>query len=390
MQRLAPFFYKFWRVSLRNRVNFKGVNYMEAVMAWYKIGNFAALSLALVFAACGGDSGSNASNGENHSGLLPTSSSSVEANDSNIGQGLSSSMDPVYSSSLKSMDVVKYTYTFETYEDLLDGYYLLKSGQKLFCNGGVLSSVDCLCARNSYSAYVQSTNQGFYCDLNMSTNKWEWREIHDGVWTRDDDGLAYKTFVDNRDGNTYSMALINGKIWMLEKLEYDTGENISCISSYDCVKRSSSCPKAGGTCTMSYDSTCTEAEIVTLNYFREYGYDEEYFPKKGPCYSEKNVRDNNVCPQGWHIPDTMGIAVGINSSPFPDYWWSFWTSTCNSMGECYVVGGGSNTLGKGHYFLQPHSVSDTIGKGTLNTIIYAINNYSRGNEVRCVKNDNIW
>ena len=32
---------------------------MEAVMAWNKIGNFAALSMALIFAACGGDSGSN-------------------------------------------------------------------------------------------------------------------------------------------------------------------------------------------------------------------------------------------------------------------------------------------------------------------------------------------
>ena len=31
-------------------------------MAWNKIGNLAALSLALIFAACGGDSGSNASN----------------------------------------------------------------------------------------------------------------------------------------------------------------------------------------------------------------------------------------------------------------------------------------------------------------------------------------
>ena len=37
-------------------------------MAWCKIDNLAALTLALIYAACGGDSGSNASNDDMNSG----------------------------------------------------------------------------------------------------------------------------------------------------------------------------------------------------------------------------------------------------------------------------------------------------------------------------------
>lgn len=327
-------------------------------MAWYKIGNFAALTLALIYAACGGDSGSNASNDDMNSG----NASQNGIMNSNASDSWSEPI--VSSSSIEKVTYKKYTYTFDTYEDFLAGYYF-SGGMKMSANCYLLvpniafsNESSCLCNGLSMTAYVNSTNQEFYCE-----QRYSWRQIQDGDGvTIREDGLAYKTFIDNRDGNTYAMGLVDNKLWMFDNLEFDSGVDHSCRISYGCPRKTS-------------DSACTS----TLDHNESIGESGYY----GPCYSEKDVYgdgkySNNtggICPQGWRLPDTTEVRRAVSQKYLLTQGaLAFWTSTYDSEGSFYVSNG---MFANREFECHPTNYSANC-------------TYRHDAVVRCIKNDLVW
>ena len=186
-----------------------------------RIGIFAALFLVFIYAACGGDSGSNASN-EN-----------VNCRESTKNELLNSSASDLWSESAESstsLEISDAYYVFESFDEYMSGSTKNKKSsipsRILYCNSlGDLTnpnrvkidSVECLCRGLSLSVYEKSSNRFFYCDIDVLIRK---------------DGLAYKKFMDDRDGNTYAMARVNGRLWMLQDMRLNTGEYDRCYYSY--------------------------------------------------------------------------------------------------------------------------------------------------------------
>ena len=137
-------------------------------MAWNRIGNFAALSLAFIFAACGGDSGNNAKAPEE----VESVSSSSKNNSSN------------------EMD-----------ENCFDKYNI--DGEKIgyVCNNGDSLHSD----KPLSSSFAQSSSS-------LSSSSALTDENH---------------FIDDRDGLIYKKVTIGSQIWMAENLRLET-ENSSC------------------------------------------------------------------------------------------------------------------------------------------------------------------
>ena len=366
---------------------------MEAVMAWNKIVNLAALSLALIFAACGGDSGSNASNESGNS----RESSQNELINSSASDSWSESR--VSSSSFEISDAY---YVFDSFDEYMSGstknkkhpiaeriLYCKSSGDLTDPNRVEIDSVECLCRGASLSVYEKSSNRFFYCDIDVSG--WVWKPIQNGddVLIRKD-GLAYKKFADNRDGNTYAMALVNGRLWMLQDMRLNTGENDRCYYSYYMLVG-----------TTNFDTL----EHCGLGR----SYSEMSALGVGGANLNKGMPLQGICPQGWHIPDTsewvstFGVDMnGYGSNLFTYYlsdaideahrkWDSYsfsledaegyWSSTYNEQEEGFYRA----TLGKTittpeveiHDYLDNRNIllADTIKHLT---------------GVRCVKDDRIW
>ena len=295
-------------------------------MAWNRIGNFAALSLAFIFAACGGDSGSNASNDDVNS----STSTLLSAGDGNsVSSECSLGICNETVTSSASLEIDNAKYVFEYFENFMkgnakgekDGFiankalscqtavgisnnqkmqeYQLKvvhnqlNNQQEILQEPVLEvfdSVQCLCNGTSWSIYVSSTNSFYYCDRNAS-GTWIWRPIQsgDGVAIRKD-GLAYKTYVDNRDGNAYAIGLVWGKIWMLQDLRYDTGFDNYCYYSYNAN---------------NYADTSEVCELGRR-------YSEKAALGADGAYSNNGLPIQGICPQGWHVPDTSEWVASLN------------------------------------------------------------------------------
>ena len=392
-------------------------------MALNKIGNLAALSLAFIFAACGGDSGSNVSNDEvNSSTSTLLSASGGNGASSECAFGICNESE-ISSASLEISDT---KYVFEYFDNFMKGsvrgekdgfipnrvlYCQTMVGQnnnlkmqeyqlKLYNQRNnqqeilqepeldVFDSVSCLCAGVSWSVYLSSADAFFYCDRDAS-GTWIWKPIQrgDGVAIRKD-GLAYKTYVDDRDGNVYAIGLVGGRIWMLQDLRLNTGDDDYCYYSYN-----------RNNVTVYGDATDAIAQCDLGRRYSEksaLGIDGNYLNDGLPL--------QGACPQGWHIPDTsewvsnsnlsLGFSHYYDSERFADLnrktncneyeirsAWSYWSSTYDEkQNSFYTASWGSvNSLGdiKTYDYLDSGLVMKT------DTTKYVVG-------VRCVKNDLVW
>ena len=254
--------HKIWQKSLQNRVNSKGVNYMEAVMAWNKIGNLAALSLALIFAACGGDSGSNASNEE------PGSSTSTKSG---------TSTTPT------SQDNLNYSgMTYKTFE-------------------GLVAEQPCELSLNLTIAHVSSTNEDYLCSQESSSGTWSWQPYQGGNGTvKGENGRIYETFTDSRDGHVYKMVTIGTQTWMAENLDFASDSSF-CYVNWETGLDECGLHNRGR---FYMWSAAVDSAGIYSNDAKGCGSSGS---KKAVKYGEDCTPVypmRGVCPQGWHLPDT--------------------------------------------------------------------------------------
>lgn len=360
-------------------------------MAWNKIGNLAALSLSLILAACGGDSGSNASS-ENINEILQSGSSA-------FGGWSSTNL-----SSQEIMNITNYTDTSETVEELLFGTdTLIGYGTSIYrhpCLGGK-------------SAYVRSTKEVYVCIPNQSDpTQWSWQPYQEGgdIAIRKD-GLVYKTFVDSRDGNIYSMGYSAGLILMFENLRFDTGEGDSCLLGYNPLNfisrefcdlgriYSQYVALDGAGIYSSNGKGCTEE--INYDYTRVLGKDcNPLYPMRG------------ICPQGWHIPDSTELKVNVifpeqeyhvgseynakytikTQYDMQDYNVSirklYWTSTYATAHVQHYYFGDYDEVKMFYLYNNSYAKADGISYAHADRLVSPKTNeyYS----VRCVKDDNVW
>ncbi len=156
--------------------------------------------------------------------------------------------------------------------------------------------------------------------------------------------IAYNTFVDNRDGNTYRMIKIGNQSWMAENLKYKT--------------QNSRCNKKD-------DSKCSK-------YGRLYGENE------------------GLCPIGWHLPTYEEVAalfdavggVFVYASDFDDWEGGGYTIWDAYTSEKLRLNGFIDNLGATFHMGDNHrwSCDDDCSITTSNA-------FEDDAYVRCVKND---
>ena len=231
-------------------------------MAWNKIGNLAAFSLVLIFAACGGDSSSNVSNED---------------------LGSSTSTKSGTSTNPSSQDNLNYSgMTYKTYE-------------------GLVAEQPCELSLNLTVAHVSSTNEDYLCSQESSSGIWSWQPYLGGNETvMGENGRIYETFTDSRDGHVYKMVTIGTQTWMAENLDFASDSSF---------------------CYVNWETGLDECGLHNRGRFYMwsaavdsagvYSNDAKGCGSSGPKKTVKYGEDcspvypmRGVCPQGWHLPDT--------------------------------------------------------------------------------------
>lgn len=420
-------------------------------MSWNKMGVFATLSLAFIFTACGGDSGSNVASENVNSGnyssqekntrleyktyegliaeepcnaALSGVAAYVRENNTEyvcsydialkiwkwnitvIHQSSSSAFDGWSSSNLSSqetLDIINYTDTSETVEELLYGTKTVPGV------GWVIPRHSC--SISSKSAYIQSTNEVYVCIPNQSNStNWSWQPYQEGgnLAIRND-GVVYKTFIDSRDGNIYSMAYVGGILWMLENLRLDTNKGDSCffgkklfntdiqnsnIEFCNLGRIYSQYVALDGAGVYSSNAKGCSEEEINHQYTRVLGKDcNPLYPMRG------------ICPQGWHIPDTTELKLGDH---IPNDVFALQSvnqyNTQNSQYNIYepdYVVLNSYTRYWTSTYATTHNQHSYLGVYDEVSMFYVYNNsYTNADRfespkgkyyaVRCIKDDNIW
>lgn len=235
-----------------------------------------AVSFAFILAACGGDSGNNASNDELYSSpSTEGSNSSTNPNSQDNAQNPTSQNNSTISSSSDNLNYSGITY--KTYE-------------------GLVSEQPCDLTLNLTIAHVSSTNEDYLCSQDAASGIWSWQPYQGGNGTViGEDGRVYETFTDSRDGHVYKKVTIGSQTWMAENLNFATEashcykdshsgiENCNKVRFYDwsdamdSIGRFSDNGKGWG----KIGNGLTYLDIFSPNY-----------PVRG------------ICPQGWHLPDT--------------------------------------------------------------------------------------
>ena len=312
---------------------------MEAVvMAWNKIGNLAAFSLALIFAACGGDSGNNASTED------PSSSPSMKSG---------TSTTPYSQENLNYSGM-----TYKTYE-------------------GLVAEQPCELSLNLTVAHVSSTNEDYLCGQESSSGIWSWQPYQGGSGTvMGENGRIYETFTDSRDGRVYKMVTIGMQTWMAENLDFATDrshcfKNATGTGYEECGKN-------------SFGRYYTWSDAMdSIGRFSNDGLGCGYLPnyqaeKCVAVTSKESIR--GICPQGWHLPDTTewntllnyvgnppfkivkqglkyfeGATDAYGFSAIPTSYWLF-----NDCHHCYEL-----PFGEGIYFwaATPNVYDKSINRG---------------------------
>lgn len=230
-------------------------------MAWKRIDYFAVLSLALIISACGGDSGSNASNDDANSSSSTTHSGS--------------------STTTSSQDNLNYSgIIYKTYE-------------------GLVAEQPCELSLNLTVAHVSSTNVDYLCSEDASTGDWSWRPYQGGNGTvMGENGRIYETFVDSRDGHVYKMVTIGSQTWMAENLDFASDSSFCYINSKTGLDE---CGLNNRGRFYRYSDAIDSAGIYS-NDAKGCGISRaiKYGEDCSPSYPMRGV-----CPQGWHLPDTM-------------------------------------------------------------------------------------
>lgn len=233
---------------------------MEAVLAWNRIGNLAALSLAFIIAACGGDSGSNVSNDDVNSSTSTTRSGT--------------------STTPSSQDNLNYPgMIYKTYD-------------------GLVAEQPCELSLNLTVAHVSSTNEDYLCSEDASTGDWSWKPYQGGNGTvMGENGRIYETFTDSRDGHVYKMVTIGSQTWMAENLDFASDSSFCYINSKTGLDE---CGLNNRGRFYRYTDAIDSAGIYSndakgcgVSHAEKYGEDcSPVYPMRG------------ICPQGWHLPDT--------------------------------------------------------------------------------------
>ena len=231
-------------------------------MAWNKIGNLAALYLTLIFAACGGDSGSNASNED---------------------LGSSASTKSGTSTNPSSQDNLNYSgMTYKTYE-------------------GLVAEQPCELSLNLTVAHVSSTNSDYLCSQESSSGTWSWQPYEGGNGTvKGENGRIYETFTDSRDGHVYKMVTIGTQTWMAENLDFASDSSF-CYVNWETGLDECGLHNRGR---FYMWSAAVDSAGIYSNGAKGCGSSGskkavKYGEDCSPVYPMRGV-----CPQGWHLPDT--------------------------------------------------------------------------------------
>jgi uncharacterized protein (TIGR02145 family) len=136
-------------------------------------------------------------------------------------------------------------------------------------------------------------------------------------------GFVKISFIDTRDGQTYSSVKIGSQTWMAENLNYNA-DGSKCYSNQD-----SYCNTYG----RLYDWATAMDFSVSCNSTN--------------CASQVNVKHRGICPSGWHIPNASDWDILMN-----------YVQTDN--GSTYNPDGSASIAGK---YLKATSGWDNDGNG---------------------------
>ena len=229
------------------------------------------MAAALIFAACGGDSGNNGTETDG------TSSSSGEISSSG-GEVTSSSGDDFSSSGISSGS--------SSSSDLSSSANGSSSSAK------TVSSSSSAVASSSSAETISSSSS---LAVSSSSAKAAWNYLNPNI--------TYGKITDPRDGQVYKTVVIGTQTWMAENLNYADSiamPNLKEISW--CYNNSmDSCAKYGRL------YTWTAAMDIARSY------------QSATAAAVISVPHQGVCPTGWHLPDTtewndLEAAVGGEST----------------------------------------------------------------------------
>lgn len=147
------------------------------------------------------------------------------------------------------------------------------------------------------------------------------------------------TIKDERDGNEYSIAKINGQYWMTQNSRLTGGSGTLTLSS-DLSNVSSYTMPAESTshCTASNFSTDGRTCSNDMNTGCCYNY---YSATGGTISSGSNslTATSDICPKGWHLPSGPNITEGTDFNKLVGNTTSGWQITTGLTAFSGVAGG---------------------------------------------------
>ena len=285
-----------------------------------------AVSFAFILAACGGDSGNNASNDELYSSPSTEGSNSSTNPDS---QGNTQNPTSQNSSTISSSsDNLNYSgITYKTYE-------------------GLVSEQPCDLTLNLTIAHVSSTNEDYLCSQDAASGIWSWQPYQGGNGTViGEDGRVYETFTDSRDGHVYKKVTIGSQTWMAENLNFATEASYCFRDYYSGIEN----------CNKDRYYTWSDA-MDSVGRFSENGKGwgrtgTKYLDVLSPIYPVRGI-----CPQGWHLPDTTEWNTLIQYVGNPPYGIVSITNSNKFKGATNSYGFSAKSTG--HWYAQCYSCND--------------------------------
>ena len=265
---------------------------------------FAAISSALLLAACGGTSAPSG-NGLSDSEDIQSSSSSskVESSSSVI---LSSDSHEESSSALSSSS---------------------------WSSEGTIGS-----SSSSEKEPSSSSSVELNCSaLLEGETGWSWNVPKECRFNPD---IAYGTMIDSRDGQTYKTVKIGDQTWMAENLNFDPGQGGSGDIKYDWSWCYNDEPKNCAVAGRLY-SWAAAIDSVKLATDADNPQDCGYGKECGLALRGTTILVQGICPEGWHLPtraewNALFAAVGDESTA---------GKVLKSQTGWYSNGNGTDTFG---------------------------------------------
>ena len=257
-------------------------------MAWNKNGYISALFLAFVLAACGGDSGNNATDSLK-------SSTSVEGTNLNFNTLDGLNAESPCDASLNGL----YAHINNINEDYVCQF---NSEQKKWEWARPLETEESSSSRevssSSYQKSSSSSDRTAYSSENTLSSSEVFIESSSSKanWEYLNPNISYGELIDDRDGQVYKTVQIGDQLWMAENLNYryivkTTLEDSSSFCGSD------KCSIYGR---QYYWSAAMDSAARFSKNGKGCGYGRS-------CNYVKPVR--GICPENWHLPDSTEWSI---------------------------------------------------------------------------------